>query len=68
MVGAVVSQRRERSVEDKVVREDFLKEMLCTLNFEGCEKREWHVRRHGSFKWMVTGCPKACAHEMHGPG
>ena len=26
MVGAVVSQRRERSVEDKVVREDFLKE------------------------------------------
>ena len=50
------------------VREDFLKEMLCTLNFEGREKREWHVRRHESFKWMVTGCPKACAHEMHGPG
>ena len=31
------------------IREDFLEEMLPTVSFEGCGKREQHVQRHRGF-------------------
>lgn len=60
---------REGCVNIDAIREDFLKEMLPILNFEGCGKKEWQVQRHRSFKWMAIRCLlKVSAYKVRSPG